>query len=153
MVSDGVIAEEEIAVVKSICQNNEHLKDLDYGEIIKKFSEEVKKQGKKYIQGVLQEIQNQNFTQQEQLDLIEVAIMMIKADEQIEYSEVKFFKTIRYRLSIDDETVIDKLSPKIDDVELFLGQDIKSIEQITNEYFNEHIDYSNLISDIKTQEK
>jgi hypothetical protein len=35
-------------------------------------------------------------TEQEELTLIDFAIQTIKADEQIEYSEIKFFKNIRH---------------------------------------------------------
>ena len=46
-------------------------------------------------------------SEQNELKLIEVAIETIKADEKIEYSEVKFFKVIRSNLKIKNEVIIE----------------------------------------------
>ena len=61
-------------------------------------------------------------TEQDELKLIEVAIETIKADEKIEYSEVKFFKIIRSNLKIKNEVILN-IHP---DFEEYLEQDIIS---------------------------
>jgi len=71
--------------------------------------------------------------------MLDIAIQVIKADNVIEYSEIKFFKTIRYRLNIDDGKISESLSDKNDDLYLFLGEDIQSapsLDDITQQYLN-----------------
>jgi hypothetical protein len=67
-------------------------------------------------------------------------IRVIKADNVIEYSEIKFFKNIRYRLKISDDRILSSyLSDKNDDLYLFLGEDIKvdiSLDEIKQQYLN-----------------
>ena len=72
-------------------------------------------------------------TEQEELTLIDFAINIIKADDQIEDSEIKFFKVIRHNLKISDEKVL-AVYP---DIEQFLEQDIITesyLGKITNQY-------------------
>lgn len=56
--------------------------------------------------------------------IIDLAIQTIYADSKIEYSEVKFFKKIRNRLSLNDEQILTKYP----DIEDFLLPDINVIE-------------------------
>jgi len=56
--------------------------------------------------------------------LVSLAFNAIEADNRIEYSEVKFFKKIRSRLSISDETILGKFPNKED----FLLPDLKVTE-------------------------
>jgi hypothetical protein len=51
-------------------------------------------------------LEKSTLTEQEELTLIDFAIQTIKADEQIEYSEIKFFKNIRHRLKISDNNIL-----------------------------------------------
>lgn len=51
---------------------------------------------------------------QEQLMIADLAIQSIEADNRIEYSEVKFFKKIRSRLSIGDEAILKEHPDKED---------------------------------------
>ena len=72
-------------------------------------------------------------TEQEELTLVDFAIQTIKADEQIEYSEIKFFKNIRHRLKVSDDSIL-AVFPAI---EQFLEEDIVTesfLDKITNQY-------------------
>ena len=69
---------------------------------------------------------------------MKIAIETIKADEKVEYGEVKFFKVIRSKLTIADEKVI-KQHP---DFEEYLEQDIISdsyLERLQNDFFDTNI--------------
>lgn len=46
------------------------------------------------------------------MQLIKIAIDAIEADNQIEYSEISFFKRIRKQLSISDETILEQMPDK-----------------------------------------
>ena len=72
-------------------------------------------------------------TENEELILIDFAIQTIKADEQIEYSEIKFFKNIRHRLKVSDENILAVFP----DIEQFLEEDIVTesfLDKITSQY-------------------
>ena len=73
-----------------------------------------------------------------ELKLIEVAIATIKADDIIEYSEIKFFKVIRSKLKIDNEPILEK-HPDFED---YLEQDIISdsyLARLQNDFLDSHI--------------
>jgi hypothetical protein len=74
-------------------------------------------------------------SEQNELKLIEVAIETIKADEKIEYSEVKFFKVIRSNLKIKNDVILG-VHP---DFEEYLEQDIISesyLSRLQNDFFD-----------------
>lgn len=75
-----------------------------------------------------------SLSEQEELTLIDFAIQTIKADEQVEYAEIKFFKNIRHRLKISDE----KILAKFPDIEQYLEEDIITDsfwDKITSQFF------------------
>lgn len=134
MASDGHIDSREVDLIKSMCEQNPLFKDFDFNEEINQLVMKINTQGKEFIRYYLGLINDANLTLDEQLLLIDFAIQTIKADEQIEYSEIKFFKNIRHRLSITDDAILAKFP----DVEIFLEQDIINssyMDKITNQYF------------------
>lgn len=67
--------------------------------------------------------------------LINFAIETIKADEEIKYSEVKFFKEIRYHLKLSNQQILLEYP----DIESFLKDDIDTnsgINFISSNYLN-----------------
>jgi uncharacterized tellurite resistance protein B-like protein len=139
MACDGKIAPVEIALIKSICDKEPVFQNMDFNVEIEKFVTDINAGGKQFIANCLQLLEETNLTEQEELDLIDIAIRVIKADNVVEYSEIKFFKTIRYRLKISDDAVIAYFSSTIEDIDLFLGEDIRtntSLEDITQQYFD-----------------
>lgn len=59
------------------------------------------------------------------MKVVELSIKMIEADNRIDYSEVKFFKKIRSRLSVSDEQILAQHPDKED----FLLSDIDIVEE------------------------
>jgi hypothetical protein len=69
-----------------------------------------------------------------ELKIIEVAISTIKADDKIEYSEIKFFKVIRSKLNIQTSKILEVHA----DFEDYLEQDILSsayLAQLQDDFF------------------
>lgn len=108
-VCDGEIAPEEISLVKQLSLNNSAFDGLDVENILNSYVERINNQGSIFLKDYLNEVVNASLTDDEQVKLIEFAIKMIEADNQILYSEVKFFKKIRNRLDISDESILTKL--------------------------------------------
>lgn len=106
---DGEIAPEEVSLVKQISLNDSTFEELDVEGTLNAYVEKINEQGSIFLKDYLSEVANATLTEEEQLKLIELAIKMIEADNQILYSEVKFFKKIRNRMSVSDESILAKL--------------------------------------------
>ena len=121
---DGDIAEEEIRLIRELGTKDKLFNDMDTEKYINAWINEINKRGSIFLQNYLNEIATEDLNEKEQLLLVSLAFNAIEADNQIEYSEVKFFKKIRSRLSISDETILGKFPNKED----FLLPDLKVTE-------------------------
>jgi uncharacterized tellurite resistance protein B-like protein len=141
MACDGEIAPEEIALIKSICEKEPVFQNMDFNVEIEKFVTDINAGGKKFISDFLKMLEQKavDLSEQEQFSLIDIAIKVIKADNKIEYSEIKFFKTIRYRLKVSDDAIITHFFATVEDIEWFLGEDIHTettLDKITQQYLD-----------------
>jgi uncharacterized tellurite resistance protein B-like protein len=159
MASDGHIDNREIALIKSMCEKSPLFKDFNFHEEINTLVSMINTRGKEFISSYFDLLGASNLTEKEELTLIDFAIQTIKADEQIEYSEIKFFKNIRHRLKVTDENILASFP----DIELYLEQDIVTegfLDKITSQYFesselpqfNLIINDSNSLDDLKKDE-
>lgn len=133
MASDGKIDNREIALIKSMCEKSTLFENFNFQEEINILVSKINARGKEFITYYFELLKKAVMTEQEELALIDFAIQTIKADVQIKYSEIKFFKVIRHNLKISDE----KILAVYPDVEQFLEEDIITesyLEKITNQY-------------------
>ncbi len=114
MACDGEIAPEEIQLVKRITEQSELFSCLDVEKELNAFIAQINEQGKAFLSSYIQEVANATLTTQEELQLVKLAIQTIEADENIEYSEVSFFKRIRAKLNISDDEILAELPDKED---------------------------------------
>jgi len=141
MACDGEIAPEEVKIIKSECVKLPALQEIDIAAEIEKFVFDFNENSKIFLKEFFEMLEEKvsDLTEKDEFDLIDIAIKVIKADLKIEYSEIKFFKTIRYRLKVNDERIISHFSESVEDIELFLGEDINttiSLKDITQQYFD-----------------
>lgn len=106
---DGDIAAEEIELVKVLIDSVDYFENINVEETLNKYVAEINVQGKMFLRNYLNEISNTALSEQDQITLVDLAIRMIEADNIIQYSEVKFFKKIRERLSVSDEAILSEL--------------------------------------------
>lgn len=133
MASDGHIDNREIALIKTMCEKSTLFKDFNFHEEINSLVTKINTGGKEFISSYFELLGKSDLTESEELTLIDFAIQTIKADDQIEYAEIKFFKNIRHRLKVSDDKVLF-LFP---DTEQFLEEDIVTesfLDKITNQY-------------------
>ncbi|HUN01355.1 MAG TPA: hypothetical protein PLS00_00760 [Niabella sp.] len=134
MAADGNIDKREVALIKSMCEKSELFKNLNFQEGINQLITKLNTNGKAFIQHYFNLLKSAELSEQEELTLIDFAIQTINADEIIEYSEIKFFKNIRHRLKVNDETILANFP----DLEQYLEEDIITdsfIDKITSKYF------------------
>ncbi len=126
---DGDIAPREIALLKDWSDKSELFGDIDVEAKLNEYVESINNHGNRFIKEFLLVLASNDFTEEEQLQIIRVAIEMIEADGLILYSEVKFFKKLRSCLSISDDAILNVLPDKED----YLLPDIKTSDFIFDE--------------------
>jgi len=135
MASDGNIDNREVAMIKSLCENTPLLKDLNYQEEINILVKKLNEKGKEFISHYFNLLKNFSLTEEEELTLIDFAFNTIKADEKIEYSEIKFFKVIRKSLKVSDQKILEKYP----ELEEYLEEDINTgylLDKLTASYLD-----------------
>lgn len=133
MASDGHIDTREIAIINSLCNKSSLFNDFNFSEEINALVKKLNERGKEFIRYYFDLLKQTDLTEQEELSLIEFAINTIRADEHIEYSEIKFFKVIRHHLKISDQKILEVYP----DIDQFLEQDIITesyIDKISKQY-------------------
>jgi uncharacterized tellurite resistance protein B-like protein len=134
MAADGDIDDREITILKSMCEKSPMLSHLNFKEEINLLVGQINSGGKTFIQDYFNLLEQAQMNEQEELTLIDFAIQTINADDQIEYSEIKFFKNIRHRLNVSDEKVLASFPG----IELYLEDDIITdgyLDKITSHFF------------------
>lgn len=124
MACDGDIAKEEVELIKNIASKQNMFDGINVESTINEYIALINANGTVFLKKYLCELANQKLSDEEQFQIIDFAIQTILADNRIEYSEVKFFKKIRYRLSLTDEQIL-AVHPDIED---FLLPDINIAE-------------------------
>lgn len=134
MAADGNIDKREIALIKSLCEKSPLFANFNFQEEINQLVSKINTSGKAFIQHYFDLLKQTQLSEQEELTLIDFSIQTINADEQVEYSEIKFFKNIRHRLKVSDEKILERFP----DIEQFLEEDIITdtfLDKITSQYF------------------
>jgi uncharacterized tellurite resistance protein B-like protein len=135
MASDGHIDNREISLIKSMCEKSTLFKDFNFQEEINSLVNNINTRGKEFIVNYFELLNESSLSENEELTLIDFAIQTIKADEQVEYSEIKFFKNIRHRLKVCDEKILEVYP----DIEMYLEEDIINesfLDKISKQYFD-----------------
>lgn len=148
MACDGDIDKREVKLIKKLQKENKTFGDIDINGELDSLLLDINKDGLQFLKNYFNELKNAELTESNELKLVEVAIETIKADEIIEYSEVKFFKVIRSNLKIDNDSILEK-HPDFED---YLEQDIMTdsyLARLQDDFFDTHISKEfDLISEI-----
>lgn len=114
MACDGEIAQEEIKLVKQITEQSDLFANLDVEKELNAYIAQINEQGKAFLSNFIKEVAEATLSEKDELQLVKIAIQTIEADENIEYSEVSFFKRIRAKLNISDDEILKELPDKED---------------------------------------
>jgi hypothetical protein len=135
MACDGDIDNREVVLIKKMHQERKIFGEIDINQELDNLLLEINHDGHQFFKNYFSDLNSCTLTEKDELKLIEVAIETIKADEKIEYSEVKFFKVIRSNLKITNESILERHP----DFEEYLQQDIISdqyLSGIQNNLYN-----------------
>lgn len=143
MACDGEIAQEEIELLKGIAMQTTMFVDLDVETLLNSYISEINQNGSQILRKYLNELSEENLTAEEELQIVDLSIKMIEADHHIEYSEIKFFKKVRSRLSVSDNQILAQHPDKED----FLLPDIDIAEM---PQWNENMQFAPIFISIQT---
>lgn len=135
MACDADIDKRELQLIKQLHKDKHIFGDIDINAKLDELLIDINNNGNKFLKDYLRELKVSNLSENEELKLIEVAISTIKADDKVEYSEIKFFKVIRAKLSIENEPILN-IHP---DFEEYLERDIVSesyLSKLKNDFFD-----------------
>lgn len=138
MACDGDIDKKELILIKKIHQDTKIFGEIDINQELENLLLEISRDGHKFLKSYFNDVSSSVLNEQDELKLIEVAIDTIKADDKVEYSEIKFFKVIRSKLKIENGPIL-LIHP---DFEEYLEQDIISesyLRKLQDEFFDTHI--------------
>ena len=126
MACDGEIAKEEIEMVKHLSSEYDIFSNVGIESYLNKWIAVINEKGTTFLSDYLSELFKANLSLSEQAFVIDLAIKTIEADKRIEYTEIKFFKNLRSRLSIADEEILKRHPEKED----FLLPDINATDEV-----------------------
>jgi hypothetical protein len=138
MACDGDIDKRELILIKQLHQESKIFGEIDINSELDTLLLAINHDGHKFLKNYFIELTTSELSEANELKLVEVAIDTIKADDKVEYSEIKFFKVIRSKLKIDNEPILEKHP----DFEEYLEQDIISesyLSRLQNDFFDTHI--------------
>ena len=143
MACDGEIAHEEVEAIKQMAIDKHAFGNLDVENELQQMVSAINTKGEGFLKQYLLTIDGCDFTKEEECSILQVALDTIVSDNDIRYSEVKFFKVLRSNLKhLSDEEILGQVKG-ID--ESFLAQDIKqSYTELFEAYF-ENIELNEMI--------
>lgn len=135
MTCDGSIDKQEITLLKKLHNERKFFGEIDLNRLLDELLLRINEDSQKFLHNYFEELDACELSEVEELKIIEIAIDTIRADDKIEYSEIKFFKIIRSKLQIDDDSIL-AIHPDFED---FLAEDIKNdnyLQRLQNDYMS-----------------
>lgn len=132
MACDGEIASEEVELLRNFSVHEQMFNTLDIKEEFSKCFALLTKLGNDFIKSYFQAIGKISFTDDEKISILDVAVKTILADNKVEYSEIKFFKSLFNAVNIDKNIALEKV-PNIE--EYWLEDDLSN-NRLDYNYFN-----------------
>lgn len=153
MVCDGEIDNNEMDLIKTLFRSSSFQATTNIDELLNQFINEINSQGNDFLRLFLKELRIAVLTEDEELKLIDFCLKTIYSDFEVKYNEVKFFKIIRSKLKVSNETILEKfptkdifleksfeiIKEKLPSIEQFLEEDIiteKYIDRLKDDFFS-----------------
>ncbi len=156
MVCDGEIDINEMDLIKSLFRSSSFQATTNIDDLLNQFITEINSQGNDFLRLFLKELRIAVLTEEEELKLIDFCLKTIYSDFDVKYNEIKFFKIIRSKLKVSNETILEKfptkdifleksfeiIKEKLPSIEQFLEEDIvteKYIDRLKDDFFSNSI--------------
>jgi len=153
MVCDGEIDNNEMDLIKTLFRSSSFQATTNIDDLLNQFINEINSQGNDFLRLFLKELRIAVLTEDEELKLIDFCLKTIYSDFEVKYNEIKFFKIIRSKLKVSNETILEKfptkdiflqksfeiIKEKLPSIEQFLEEDIiteKYIDRLKDDFFS-----------------
>lgn len=108
MVCDGKIDESEVALIKNLANDKGVFGELDIDDELESLIVNVNDRGLEFFDDFFKLVDRTDLTEEEELQMLELAIMTIRADRYVREEEINFLKILRTRLQSQDQHILDK---------------------------------------------
>ena len=103
MVCDGDINDREIAEMRAAFDNSILFQDLTFEEELARLLEELQRDKQKVVLDYFSKIETEDLTPVQKLQILEIALRIVYADDRVEPNEVRFVTLLKSRLQVMDE--------------------------------------------------
>jgi uncharacterized tellurite resistance protein B-like protein len=142
MACDGSLDTREVECVRQFIQDEDICPVDELKNELDKLVDEFNLDANTFMSQFFSDLHHTDLTEDDQLKIISYALAIIRADKEIDYREIKFFKIIRSLLSVADE----EIRAKFEDIDEFLAEDILSDPYIS--YYNRSFFSTSGVGDI-----
>ncbi|WP_109831347.1 tellurite resistance TerB family protein [Reichenbachiella versicolor] len=135
MTCDGHIHKKEIDLIRKITTENELFKGINIDVELDALIMGINAMGLEFLKDYFKMVDSAELTEHEELQLAEMAIKTLLADQRLDYNEKKFFKIFRSLLNVTDKQIKDYVPDIADE---FFERDIFShsyLSQLFDDYF------------------
>lgn len=109
MACDGEIAKEEVLTLKKLSEEQQLFGNEDLNQVLPVIMDSLTKYGYEFVKSYLELLSNAEFSDNQALQILDVATKTIYADKKVEYDEIKFFKSIRKNLKLSDDLILSQI--------------------------------------------
>ena len=90
MACDGEIAKEEVSTLKKLSKEQQLFGNEDLNQVLPVIMDSLTKYGYEFVKSYLELLSNAEFSDNQALQILDVATKTIYADKKVEYDEIKF---------------------------------------------------------------
>lgn len=158
MACDGTIHEKEINEMKAMDKSAAYFQGIDLSKELENLLEVLKEKGKFIVDELFDKLKSTKLTYIQELLILEIALRLIYADENIDENEINFLRYLRSKLEVPNEIIRDRFGT----VEYLFDKDYSKeiVKQKTRDelldsikipeyYILKNFDYSKFIEDTK----
>lgn len=114
MARDGDIAPDEIRLLNDFVSDDQFFFGLDVQTVINQYIVEINETGSAFLASYLKELNEAQLDDVAAVQVLDIAMRIIEADNVVEYSEISFFKNIRNQLKVSDDVLYERFPEKED---------------------------------------
>lgn len=129
MICDSHIADDEVAMIKKSANENKLFGDIDIDQELVTLVEHVNRRGISFFDDYFKKIKHADLSEEQELELLSMAIKTVNADSQIKKEEISFLKILRVLLKVSNEKIIEQF-PEV-------GSKFVDKDEFTEIYFKE----------------
>ena len=136
MTCDGDIDQNEVALIKSLANDQHLFGDIDIDIELDFLVEIINQKGKGYLKDYFKVLKNAKIKKEQEIQLVQIAVNILNADGVLDYNETKFFRIFRTLLQVSNQEMAAGV-PNIP--EDFLEEDIFTnsyMEVLFDDYFD-----------------